>query len=234
MIYCPPKYRISDDNFKEFFLNLGGSGLITTRGRTLYRVIQRLHLNHLSTGEPTYWSTDRNKIPDLIDIFISKGTTQEYLKIESSPEMTSDHTPVIVTISSYIKTKAKPPSLHNSNINWDKFRALDMANAIEQFNTIVQESSRAATPQLKPLEETKYFIPANIREFLTIKRRRRRTWHNTRYLQDKRKFNKTAKKLKKILYELKNENLQNRLQALTPIESTHYSLWRITKRLKQP
>ena len=252
VIYCPPRHRITDDNFDTFFSTLGtrfiargdlnakhtqwGSKLTTTRGTELYKIIQKRHLNHLSTGEPTYWATDRNKRPDLINLFISKYISQNYLKIESCLEMTSDHTPVIVTISFHITTKTKAPSLHNFKTNWDKFRALvdgtvslhiplktteDMDNAIEYFNSFAQDSSWASTPEARPTEKTNHHIPANIRELLAEKRRLRRTWHNTRHPHDKSKFNKAAKKLKKPLHELINDNLQARLKALT--ESTEYS-----------
>jgi hypothetical protein len=33
-----------------------------------------------TTGRPTYWPTDRNKIPDVIDFYISKKVPMHYMK----------------------------------------------------------------------------------------------------------------------------------------------------------
>jgi hypothetical protein len=35
--------------------------------------MEHLHLRHFSTGEPTYWPSDRNKLPDLLDFCVAKG-----------------------------------------------------------------------------------------------------------------------------------------------------------------
>jgi hypothetical protein len=39
------------------------SRLITPRGCELFNTMERNNLKHLSTGEPTYWPSDRNKLP---------------------------------------------------------------------------------------------------------------------------------------------------------------------------
>lgn len=49
-----------------------GSRLVTTRGCELKKCIDSLQLTTLSTGEPTYWPTDQNKVPDLLDFLLSK------------------------------------------------------------------------------------------------------------------------------------------------------------------
>lgn len=110
--------------------------------------------------------------------------------------MSSDHTPVIVTLLTNIKTRNKPSTLYNFKTNWNKFRALinekvilnillktpdDVDNVTEYLNTLLQESSYAITPELMLSEETKFHLPANIRELLTEKRKLRRVWHNTGY-----------------------------------------------------
>ena len=42
-----------------------GSKLINPKGRNLLKAMQRTNLDHISTGEPTYWPNDVNKLPDL-------------------------------------------------------------------------------------------------------------------------------------------------------------------------
>lgn len=48
-------------------------------------------LNVMSSGESTYWATDRLTIPDIIDFGV--------IKIEASLALFSDHLPIIVYIS---------------------------------------------------------------------------------------------------------------------------------------
>ena len=50
----------------------------------------------LSTGTPTYWPTDENKIPDLLDFFVPNGISSTYTDIQSSYNLTSDHSPIIL------------------------------------------------------------------------------------------------------------------------------------------
>jgi hypothetical protein len=38
----------------------------------------------MSTGEPTYWPSDRNKIPDLLDFAITKGISEVLSHVESN------------------------------------------------------------------------------------------------------------------------------------------------------
>lgn len=79
-VYCPPRFTIKSNDFQSFYSTLGnrfiaggdynakhnfwGSRLITTKGRELYKCISKMKLDVLSTGEPTYWPSDRNKIPE--------------------------------------------------------------------------------------------------------------------------------------------------------------------------
>ena len=59
-------------------------------------------LNYLSSNEPTYWPTDPNKLPDLLDFFVIKNISPSYTKISSSLELSSDHTSIIAVINSSI------------------------------------------------------------------------------------------------------------------------------------
>jgi len=88
-VYCPHKHNLKREQFQTFFQTQGprfiargdynskhivwGSRLTTTKGRELLKVIQEQNYLYLSTGTPTYWPTDGNKIPDLLDFFVTKG-----------------------------------------------------------------------------------------------------------------------------------------------------------------
>jgi len=64
--------------------NLWGSRLTTIKGRELSKVIQEKNYTVLSSGTPTYWPTEENKIPDLLDFFVTKGISSTYTGIQSS------------------------------------------------------------------------------------------------------------------------------------------------------
>ena len=88
-VYCPPRHNLKKEQFETFFQTLGpkfiaggdynskhtlwGSRLTTTAGREFSKVIQENNYSYLSTGTPTYWPTEGNKIPDLLDFFVTNG-----------------------------------------------------------------------------------------------------------------------------------------------------------------
>ena len=124
-VYCPPRHNLKAEHFEAFFQTLGpsflaggdfnsknvlwGSRLTTTKGRELFKVLQAKNYSYLSTGSPTYWPTDVNKIPDLLDFFIVHGISPTYADVQSSYGLTSDHTPIIVTISTTIVIRQSAP-----------------------------------------------------------------------------------------------------------------------------
>ena len=85
----PPRHSIAKENLDSLFDTLGnrfiaggdynakhiqwGSRLVTARGKNLLKSISTNNLNFLTTYELTYWRPDTNKIPDLLDFFITKN-----------------------------------------------------------------------------------------------------------------------------------------------------------------
>ncbi|GBP72774.1 RNA-directed DNA polymerase from mobile element jockey [Eumeta japonica] len=138
-IYCPPRHTIKEEMFSDFFKTLGnrfiaggdwnakhshwGSRITVTRGKELKKSIDANHLRSMSTGEPTYWPTDSNKTPDLLDFFITKNICLQNTLIKSSLDGSSDHTPVILILSPIaIPHDSGTDYLHNSKTDWDCFR----------------------------------------------------------------------------------------------------------------
>lgn len=264
-VYSPPRHNISSPQYSDFFVSLGnrflaggdynakhtmwGSRLINPRGRQLLQTVNNFNMNTISTGEPTYWPSDPQKVPDLLDFFITKGISNNYLKCESSLDLHSDHSPIILTISSSVLLKDNPPYLCNKYTDWDLFRQLldqllnlkvslksgdDIDNGIELFNLSVQDAARKATPTLqnKPANCTNY--PVIVKQKIAEKRRLRRIWQISRNQIDKTNLNRASQQLKRLLKRLKNEWFQEFSSSLTPLQDTNYSLWKVTKSIKQP
>ena len=138
-IYCPPRFSMTKDKFEEFFETLGdrflacgdynakhtywGSRLINPRGTQLYKALvdSKNCLDVISPGQPTYWPTDPRKIPDLIDFAISRNVDRNSISTEISFDLSSDHSPVIVTY--YGKNIPKSPeNIPFYKTNWLKYK----------------------------------------------------------------------------------------------------------------
>jgi hypothetical protein len=46
-------------------------------------MMERNKLKYLSMGEPTYWASERNKLPDLMDFCVTKGIPQDFAVAKS-------------------------------------------------------------------------------------------------------------------------------------------------------
>lgn len=114
-IYCPPKYKTSKQEYVELFKMLGkyyiiggdfnaehtywGSKLTTAKGRIFYKAGRETKSNFYSTGTPSYWPTDLKKLPDLMNFYVVKGLSNNYIKVEEGRDLVLDHVPIILTIS---------------------------------------------------------------------------------------------------------------------------------------
>jgi predicted glycoside hydrolase/deacetylase ChbG (UPF0249 family) len=66
------------------------------------------------------------------------------------------------------------------------------------------------------------------------KRKLKRRWQMSLHPEDKHRYNEVARKLKDQIERMKEETFQTHLQSLTATVDTDYSIWKATKRLKQP
>lgn len=264
-VYCPPRHKISEAMFADYFKSLGsrfiaggdwnakhtvwGSRTSTTRGRELEKIIDSLHLTPVSSGEPTYWPTDTHKIPDLLDFFLTKNLSDQYLSVEYSLDGSSDHTPVIITISPTVLFKRKGyETLTNKGTDWRSFvdflnsninltmplsnnDELDLASLY--FTNIVQNAVWKSSPAPKT-QNASPSIPLEIRAQIKEKRRLRRVWHQSRHPADKTALNRAIKVLREQLQTVANETLRRKLEQMSPSYHGEYSLWKATSSKHKP
>lgn len=261
-IYCPPKHAIKQQQFTNYFQTLGnrffsggdlnakhtnwGSRLTTTKGKELWNAICENSLKHFSTGCPTYWPTDRRKIPDLIDFCISRGINENHVEIQPSYDLSSDHSPIIVMMSLDALKCKKPQNITNKQTNWQTYREnvielipnnmslrnnLEIDAAIDKLTQIMIKAAKLATP-LTTNYEKDIKLARSIRELISEKRKLRKKFQQTRSPTDKANFNKAIKLLKQTIIAENDKAVQSYLQNLTPTEATDYSLWKATKKLK--
>ena len=133
-VYSPPRHAIKTHQYLDFFNKMGnkfiiggdfnakhkfwGSRLISPKGKQLFDAITQSNLETISTGSPTYWPSDKNKVPDLIDFFVLKGISKYNTRIENSYDLSSDHSPVILHLSTNTLKTEFNDRITNKNTKW--------------------------------------------------------------------------------------------------------------------
>lgn len=77
-----------------------------------------MNLSALTTGEPTYWSTDPNTQPDLLDLCFIKRINLTLFSAHSCLDLSTDHSLILVTLGKHIIIKEKLQTLTNQYTNW--------------------------------------------------------------------------------------------------------------------
>jgi hypothetical protein len=221
----PPQHNLKKEQFEKFFKTLGskfiaggdynsnhiqlGSRLTTTKGRELSKVLQEQNHSFLSTGSPTYWSTDAKNSRIFWNFFITSGISTTYFEIQTSYDLTSDQTPVRLTLSTTVTVRQPPLQLRTTLKNWEAYRNLvsdkvnlaiklkeseDVERAIDTFISVLQHAAQEATPTRYPQRPTNY-IPSEIKRLVVEKRKAKPTWQKTHTPDSRRLFNQASNKL---------------------------------------
>jgi len=144
--------------------------------------------------------------------------------------------------------KLRKCTLHNSKTDWNRFRSLldalfrpnvrlkseeDIEIAVEGFNNLVQHAAWESTP-LSEEKDAKLKFSHTVREKVAEKRRLKKQWQCSRCPNIKVRLNRAIKDLKRLLDAEKNNGVQKYLQGLDALAASDYSLWKATRKLKQP
>lgn len=263
-VYCPPRFTITENQFCDFYKSLGprflaagdynakhthwGSRLITPKGRMLFNAISKQNLSVISSGRPTYWPSDRQKIPDVIDFGVAKNIPSDFICVEASLELSSDHTPTILTICNPMETDFQNYLPARTHVNWLKFKKFlsshcveniplrtpeDVDKALEDFDDHVRLAAKNATITT-PIRSFSRIYSADVDKLLSDKRRIRREWQAHRSPQLKQRLKECTKQLRELLEERRTASLNKYLQDIDATPHTDYSLWRATKNIKRP
>jgi hypothetical protein len=106
--------------------------------------MERNDLKHLSTG-PTYWPSDRNKLPDLVAFCVTMGIPQDFTVAKSYFDL-FNHSPVLITLEAHALNQELQPRLNYRHTNWDDFRQcinerLSLNFPLKPKRTLKQQSS---------------------------------------------------------------------------------------------
>lgn len=105
----------------------------------------------------------------------------------------------------------------------------DVEIAVNKFNTLIQEAAWTATLKVESIG-TQDVCSINLKIKIAEKRKLRKVWQATRSPHDKTKLNKAAKQLKQLINAEKNQAIEDYLKNLSATES----LWKATKKIKNP
>jgi hypothetical protein len=186
-----------------------GSQLTNAKGTALYQAIKDCHCEVHTTGKPTYWPTDVNKIPDLLDFFVSKHLSSSFIDVTEEFDLNSDHSSIVLTLSETIITKPRNPTLMNNLTDWNMFWktltdtinlrvALTTTDELEddvwKFVTEIQHSAWEATPLITTKVKGNTY-PLEIRDKIAEKCKVRKRWQMTRDPRIKTELNRLTHEL---------------------------------------
>ena len=96
--------------------------------------MQTANLAHVSTGEPTHWPSDRRKMPYLIGFAVVRKIPAHTHRAQSSSDLSSDHSPLLITLHSRFVPKLRVPTLSTKQTNWSTYRTLIQETLTLQVN----------------------------------------------------------------------------------------------------
>jgi hypothetical protein len=94
----------------------------TSEGRELLKTIESNNWKHPSTGDPTYWPSDRIKQSGVVDFCVTMGITRVFAVAKSCFDLSSNHSSVLFTLTSHALNQKKQPRFSSRHINWDELR----------------------------------------------------------------------------------------------------------------
>ena len=263
-IYCPPRFSMTKENFEEFFHTLGdrflacgdynakhthwGSRLLNPRGRQLYKALvdRKNCLDFISPSQPTYWPTDPRKIPDLIDFAISKNINRNSVEIEISYDLSSDHSPILLTYYGRTNILKNPNTFYKTS--WLKYKKYisshihtnpqlhceeDIEKYTNDFTSMLQTALTHSKCEI-PKNVSNNISNSEIEELLRNKRYLRREWQQSRSPAAKLRLSIASRKLKKALQLEEDRKTETYIQSLSNNKFSNYSLWRESKTIKPP
>lgn len=258
-VYCPPRSKITTTDFSHYFSAIGnnyivggdfnskhpswGSRTTNTRGRALNNLITTKALKTIAPTNPTYWPSHSNRQPDILEFFITTLPNHISYSIKNSSDLSSDHTPIILTLNdTSIKTKTNS-TLTAGNINWPKFQNIienqitlniplktpsNIDSAILSLTAHIQKAALVSSTPSTTTFKSPNKLPHHISQLIIEKRRARCRWQRSHLPSDKKTYNNLSSSLKNTLRKHNSDNYQKYLNSLT---SSNNSLWKATKNI---
>lgn len=258
-VYCRPRFNLQEGDFDNLITSFGskfimggdfnakhtfwGSRLSNPKGRQFIKSINKNNVEIYSGGSPTYWPTDPAKVPDLIDFFLFKNIPRQMLSIENSNDLSSDHTPVILTCCRALNSKANTKAINYNNFKVNVANKIkidvrlksreDIESNVDNLTKFLKEQIDSVTYEMPTLNNSRQYS-LEIRQKIQYKRHLRSQWQITRHPAIKKELNRVTKSLKMDLKIARDNENEIIIQSLSPTATTDYSLWKEIKHIKKP
>ena len=254
--YCSPNKEFTYQNI-ESLINVGNRVLLVgdlnakhqtwncnrnnRRGRVLFQYAQQNNCSILFPDNPTHhpWN---GTTPSTIDIALNKNI-RNASDIEVLHELSSDHNPIVITLTKQIKDSNARIQYDYENVDWSKFRQLlngklNINFKIVNANSIEQEAQRLTsiiqhcidkTITSITCKQTHDKLPAYILNLISLKNKIRKKWQTTRLSVYKRQMNRKVNEIRARISKFRNDTWTKKLMKLNVNDN---SLWRMTKIFK--
>ncbi|KAL4100752.1 hypothetical protein QTP88_020784 [Uroleucon formosanum] len=219
-----------------------GCRVTNPNGSKLQAFIENTPFSISAPNTPTYFPTDINRLPDILDILIIKSVPFACVH-EPLIELDSDHIPVKITISSPSLFSRTNNSLIKGKPDWNRFSnhvqsnlkiptSIPTTQIAEQtavhLTDVITEAAQTCSNSVPQAIHSPGYLPHSISSLIRRKHLARRTWQNHRNPTDKKILNLLTKKVQVALQNYRVSSYNSYLSNLRPGES---NLWKATKRL---
>ncbi|XP_014484751.1 PREDICTED: RNA-directed DNA polymerase from mobile element jockey-like [Dinoponera quadriceps] len=181
-VYSLPRHNIQQNEYIEFLQTLENSFIVggdfnakhtywcsrysSSKGKALFQAGKMLKCDFLSSGSSSYWPADTNKFPDVIDFFVTKGLSTNYINVVTCLDLSSDHTPVILILYDTIVCKENP-SLVTKKVDWSNYSAYLEKNI--KLNTLLKTSDQVENETKLFTEQLQHASKINSKVFVKTK-----------------------------------------------------------------
>jgi len=227
-IYSPPRHNLTSDNLADYFdstannFTIGGDynakhqswgcRVTNPRGNLLYNFTNMKKYKILAPNGPTYWPTSVRKKPDILDIFVTKISSNLYYSINNSLDLNSDHSSVILNIDATPQTRMTSPKLFTASTDRLKFHIIDeeinlkirlksaeeIDDAVNNLTTLIQSAASMSNSLNTSINSAHKhpFVSDQVRSLIVEKRRAKARYQITRLPSHKSAYNKLVNSLK--------------------------------------
>ena len=178
---------------------------------------------------------------NFIKIFICKNVSSIYASAQGIPDLISNRSPVLLTLSDSILKKHINRPITNKYTDCNSYRdylsqeinlrimlktAMDLEAANDSFINLIKRAAVSATPQQRtPTLPNNLLDPESVRLLVNQRGQVRKKWQRTRHPHGKYIFNKLSKDTSQLIKSINGNTIKDYVTNLSPTEDkdiTHF------------
>ncbi|GBN98671.1 putative RNA-directed DNA polymerase from transposon X-element [Araneus ventricosus] len=213
-----------------------GSHKTTTRGKHLKSFAEKAGLDIIAPPTPTRYGQFS---ASFIDLAITKNFLYPY-DINSVPELSSDHNPVIINFyfnyrtpkpDKIIKTNWKKYSTELCNLSTHPIHTINNIDELDKsVESLTEEILNAHKNNSKEIDPKIAKTNSKLREIHTLRNKAKRDWQTTRNPAFNRLYNYYNNQAKRLKKEIYHAEWRDKLIALQPSDNT---LWDTARKMRK-